>query len=465
MNFSHSIALLLTCSVLFVFPVPSGAAPAEGSTPDEIVDLATALTRASERHPDLRVPRADLGQVQAQVQRARAGRWPKGEIVSLFGVVNGAEVGETPDGLPADLAPLFSPDDQDDVLNDLGFFTRNELRLTQPIYTFGKISNGIEAAKHGVQAQRAEFVRRQQQVALELKRIYYGYKLAASVGKVLREGEQGFAEATEKARARMESGEVEQSAVLRLEIARNKLRRRVLQVDRQQAMALLAFRRAIGAPLDSGTRPDETPLKPVELVGTSSDARLVETLPAFKAAQLGVRSRQSALEVAKAKLYPDLFVGVRALWAWAPSRDDIANPFLFDQFNILQGGPFLGVRWNLDLATLQAEVALARAEQGKVEARLEQARSGLPLAIERAQLSVNESRAALDLARSTRKAGRALSLLAATNFSIGLGEPKEVLESLGTYVESATEFQRAVFDYNMAVAELSEVTGREMARF
>jgi outer membrane protein TolC len=424
------------------------------------LELAEALERAEAAHPSLGVPRARVRLAEAKLSRAKAAIFPRGELLSVVGIINGARVGEVPEGVPEALAPLFSEDRVDNLLNDLGPFTRNTLRLTQPLFTFGKIENGVAAARGGLEAREADVARQKAEVRFELKRIYYGYQLADRVLETLRDLEKNLERALERASERVDEGEVGPGEALKLRIGLERVRRRGLRVERERAVALLAFRRALGRDLDAPIAP-ALGLEPVEIrpLDQGRLGRDLSGVPGWRAALAGLGARRRAVDVAESQLWPDIFLGVQVEVNWAANRDDVQNPFLFDPFNLVRGGPFLGLRWQLDFGDKLAALERARARVAEQAARVEEARRGLPLAIRSAMLEVQEKEEALASARESRKAGRALSFLSATNFRLGLGEAREVLEALETYAKTYTDDYRAIFDYDVAVAGLSKALG------
>ncbi len=443
------------------------------------LDLRQSLDRAAQNHPDLWEQRAKIESARANLSKARAGRFPRGQYVGVFGIINAAEVGEVPEGLQEGLSeaeqaeiqealgPLFSEDGVNNVFNGLNFFTRHELRVDQPIYTFGKIKHGIRAAKYGIEAESAELERQTGNSLLETKRAYYGYKLTDEIIDVIEEVVEAFTNAEDRASEALEEGkgDLTQADVLKLRIAKVQTRRRLLELQRRQQEALLGFRRAIGAALTSSVTPDRkalSPVKTVPLLGIDSLVQSLDALPGYRAAELGMKARTEAVNVARGKLYPDFFMSIIVQGAFAVQRDDVQNPFLNDPFNLIRGGPVFGINYQLDIATRLAELREAKAKAAEQQAKVNRAATGLPVAIRRAHLEVEEKRAALREARIERKAGRALSFLAASSFSIGIGEPKEILESLGTYAQASTNYYRTVHDFNLAVAKLSSAMGREL---
>lgn len=449
-------------SRLFLWTLLMGTAFNARAQALQPIPLSKALVKAREAHPDLGPQRARVQLAEARRLRARNGRLPQGELTTVFGVVNGAQVGDVPDGLPQELAPLFSDDDVNDLFNDLNFFLRAELRVNQPLLTFGKIQNGLQAAELGIEAEAAELERQVGQVELEVKRIYYGYQLTQEIERVLKDVEEAFATASSRAREAVEAGRLTQDKLIRLELGLTRTRQQLVGLHKRSEEALFAFRRATGQALTSSVAP-EGRLRPVKTALRPEQVRQpIDALPAVRAAQLGAEARARDVDRAKANFRPDLFASFFVQAAWAPGRDDLTNQFLFDPFNIIRAGPVLGLNWDVDFGKHDAELKIARARAAEVEAKLARARTGVPLAIERALLAYEEKGELLKLARKARRNGRALSFLALANNEIGLGAPQEIMESLGDYAQAATGYARAVMDYNMAVAELSRALGVEL---
>jgi outer membrane protein TolC len=121
----------------------------------------------------------------------------------------------------------------------------------------------------------------------------------------------------------------------------------------------------------------------------------------------------------------------------------------------------LGLRWHLDFWTTQTKVAERLAELSKIELQKENAVSGIGLDVRRRYLEVQEAQQKLDAAQTARKAARALMVSNLTNFSLGIGEAKDVFESLGLYTRMATDYYATVRDFNIAAARLTQATGQE----
>ena len=66
----------------------------------------------------------------------------------------------------------------------------------------------------------------------------------------------------------------------------------------------------------------------------------------------------------------------------------------------------------------------------------------------------------MESAFEAKKAGRALLFLNLTNFKLGMGSGRDVFDALSLHARVDGDYDMAIFDYNIAVAELLDVIGR-----
>ncbi len=78
----------------------------------------------------------------------------------------------------------------------------------------------------------------------------------------------------------------------------------------------------------------------------------------------------------------------------------------------------------------------------------------------KAFLNVDEARAQLDLAEGSRKITRALLVTELANYDFGIGDAGDLFQALIIYTRVLSGYYEAVYNFNMAVAELTrETTG------
>ncbi|HZR83753.1 MAG TPA: TolC family protein [Candidatus Binatia bacterium] len=422
----------------------------------ERLTLSQCIGRALESAPEMAVARAEVGVGEAKLAEAKASRFfPEAQALNFFGLARRAR------------GTVLNPLDTVDV-NAYGVFNRVEVSVVQPLYTWGKITSGIEAATHGVEAQMAASRGVAADVIEQVKTLYYNVLLARSVEGILQETTDAFDSALQKARERREAGDpdITEIGILYLRVGVGQSAKELPGIRQGEAAALQALRRAMGAdplaPIDLRARrlePEKVELRPLDEYA----ARLFGHNPSWQQIDAGVAAKTEELHTVEADFYPSFFLTGNFIYSYAPRRDRQLNPFAYDYFNVLEGpGALLGIRWLLNFHVTAAKADTARAELARLEAQKRQAQTGLPLELRTAYDKVVQTREALEKLEDARKAGRAILTLAVTNFDVGVGEPHDIMEGLGTYSRASAGYFEAVRDYDLALASLSRVLGEEV---
>ncbi|HYC23186.1 MAG TPA: TolC family protein [Candidatus Bathyarchaeia archaeon] len=434
-------------------------APAPRVTPPlkaELLELVEFIRRAVEHAPDVVEARLDVVTREAKLREAKAARFfPEANVTSLTGAA------------PRARGTVLDP--QDTVTtNALGPFTRVDINIVQPIFTGGKITAGIAAATHAVEQQAAASQGKVGEVVEQVKTLYYNILLARSVGGTLDEARDAFTSALATARKRREQGDskISELDILYLRVGLAEVAKEKPKLDTGAIDALEALRRMIGAdrtdPIDLKERflqPVKADLQPLEFY----EARLFEHSPSWKQLEAGIKAKSEELKTVEADFFPSVFVDGVFGYSYAPRRDRQLNPFAYDDFNYLHGpGAVLGIHWGLNFYLTAARAETTRAELSKLETQKRSAQSGLPLELRETYRKVQQTRDALDQLTDGRKAGRAILTLAVTNFDVGVGDAKDILDGLGNYARISSDYFEAARDYNLALAALTRVVGEEV---
>ncbi len=429
-----------------------GATAATAATPGQRLTLEQCLERALTYSPDVNEVQTEIRIAESQLAQAKAGRLPQATFTSLNGIVNGAK-GDAVNGRTDN--------------GNLGPFSKGELEIIQPLYTFGRLSSEILAASHGVDAKRAATQNARAATIAMVKELYYNLLLSRQLKELLDEVQENFTKALATAEKRLEAGQgtITQQDILKLRIGLSSVTREVYTLDRAIAVTRGALMRQLGIPLDAAFDIAETRLEPVTLQ-LQPLGRYLEQAGIHRAdiAQLeaGLAARQARVDAARGAYYPSFFIAGGLHYAKAPNRDSQDSPFAKDDFNYFNGGAVLGMRWQLDVWMTNAKVEERLAELSQVEVQKQNATSGIALDIQRRYLEVQETQQKIEAAQTARKAVRALLATTLANFELGIGEGKEVFENLGLYARVVSEYYTVVRDYNIAAAKLTQATGQEV---
>ena len=442
--------VLLTGVAIFI------GCPAAMAADPAVYDLGACVRAALEHSPDLAAAAADLAGARARLAEAAAGRYGHSEYHQVLGLVNEARG-----------SVLSSPDRKNDFFSGLGPFTRLELEINIPLWTFGKLDAALKAAQEALQSERAQNEVRRTEVVLSTQQLYYGLLLSRQLSGVLHDMLDTMDTAINKTQRRLDTGSsaVTELDLLKLKVGRATFVKGTLEVDAAVGLTRSALARTIGVAVESEFDIADRKLQPVNAHIASLDTYLEDgpdRRPESRQLRTGVAAQAAKLGLEEASYYPTVFVSTGVGYARADNRTEQDNPFASDEFNFIRPVGVLGLHWDLNFFMTGAKVAQARADLDRLLAQQRAAASGLRLEIRRAYAAVLQGRDTITAADDGRKAGRALLILSVANFDLGIGEPEELFKALGAYTEASTDYFRAVHDYNLAVAALGKAVGIEL---
>jgi outer membrane protein TolC len=438
--------ILLAASV---WAVRCTAGPPPYSLPD-------CIHAALANNADLSAAAADLAAARGRLLEARAGRYGQSEYTQIIGLVNRARGNA-----------VFSPDAKQDVFNGLGPFTRLDLSINIPLWTFGKLDAALQAAQQALESEQARGEGRRAEVILSTKQLYYGLLLTRQLSAVLHERLDDLDKALRKTEERLQAGSqaVTELDALKLKIGRAKFAKGVLEVDASMSLTRSALARIIGV-ADEGFDIADRKLQAVTATIGPLEQYLADgpgRRPESRQIATGIAAQAAKLDLERAGYYPTFFLSTGLQFARAGNRTEQSNPFVNDDFNYVRPVGVVGMRWDLNFFMTDAKVQQAQADLARLQAQQRDAASGLTLEIRRAYSDVLQARDTMQVSDEGRKAARGLLILTVSNFDLGIGEAEELFKGLGSYTEASTDYFRAVHDYNVALGGLSKAVGREVA--
>src|SRR5687768_180220 len=212
---------ILPTFLMVLAPVLGRSPPANARayTLPELIDIAR------KGNPGLAASAQATARIEAQLSEANRSWMPSGELVSL--IAPAPDIRCEP--VNADKAErernCVATNISEVTTKFRGVFSRTELRLVQPLFTFGKISAGRQAAEQGVAASKNREAGVMADVELNVRKAYYGLKLARTVLETLNEGMGYLDDAQKQVDEEIEKGtsSVTQTDRLRLRTVRAEL--------------------------------------------------------------------------------------------------------------------------------------------------------------------------------------------------------------------------------------------------
>jgi multidrug efflux system outer membrane protein len=439
--------------------VADGAPTAPATIRPHQYTLEECLALADRNFPNLWAARARLAFTHAQLEEARWTPWFQWSAQSTFGVLpplRGTVV------YPQ--STLFSRNIN--ALDNLQPFFGFGISGVLPIYTFGKIESALDAAEANVRVSEWDMEKWRQQMRMDVRRAYYGLLLARDAKYVVDEaksrldkGIQGIKERIAKADANV--GDVDR---LRLETYRQEITAQSLQAPKGEAYALAALRFMTGVQtnFDIVDEPLKRPDRPlVSVVQYVEAARVLR--PDVHMARAGVVARQRLVDYNRARLFPDLGLGLGADFISTPSAVPQQNLWANDPFNHFYYYVGLGLRWNLDLLPQAARVQGAEAQLEETRALERLALGNATYEVEKAYADAMEAKTREEAWDTAEHETKEWISIVQDHIELGTWDERALMEPLRAYGNARVQHLYALMDYNIAMSSLALASGWDSA--
>ncbi|HKZ16168.1 MAG TPA: TolC family protein [Geobacteraceae bacterium] len=443
--------LAVACCILVLGGVPSASAE-EAQQGRIVLGLDECVRKALSTAPELGESQADIDLASSKLNEAKAHRYPQIEFRGLTGPVPKARGDQ-----------VSSPDKINDF-NRITWFWNGEATLVQPLYTFGKISESMKAASHGIEVDKAKKEQKRNEIALQVKEYYYGLLLARELKEVVMEVSEDLNKARDKARKLLDKGSpnVEQLDIYKLDAFAGEVEKYLEEAKKGEALALAALRTRVGLPADAKLDiATERLTYEEEKVGALPEylqASLTKR-PEYRQIKEGLQARDALVKVARAAYYPDFFLGGYVSGAYAPDRTRITNPFVPDYFNHAWAGVALGLKWKLDFGITGAKLAGEVAQYNRLLSTRDYAERNIPLQINKSYLDIMEAEKSIAATRTAYSNAKKWVVAALANFDFGVGPAKEIFDALENYARMRADYFRSIYNYEMAQANLIYAVG------
>jgi outer membrane protein TolC len=450
-------------AVLCLAAAGAGAAQAKKMTLAEMIDVARAA------NPGLAANAAATNAMEAQVSEAWRNWLPSGDLLSLL--APSPSIGcIAPTGAPADTDPrlnCLSTGNREASISNVAWskpFTRTEVKLIQPLYDFGKISAGVNAAEAGVGVSRERLAGARADLEQNVRRAYYGMKLARELLSTLEEGSGYIDDGIKKIEKDLSSGKGTATVTdrLRLRTVRAELDARLLETRRLGELARDSLRTLLGASAPSDLDVDDEDFTPIDVpdrpVTYYEDLARVSR-PEARLLDHAVKAKWALADLERRREYPDLVLIGTATYAHASGVDDPQNAYFSHYFNSASAGLAAALRMQLDLGPKLARAKRTRAEAAEIEYRRTEALGGIVLDVRKAYGELREATARTEAVHKGERAGKAWISAVAQNFTVGLAEARDLSDALVAFFQMRARYLQSVFDQNIAAAALTRATG------
>jgi outer membrane protein TolC len=439
-----------------IAPLHMAHAAEDVNTNRLLLGVDDCIRMALKSAPELGEAQADIDLTASKLDEAGSHRFPQLEVTSLFG--------PAPQAHRQDISPVVATDKSYSRLNQLTWFASTDATIIQPLYTFGKITENMKAATHGIEVDRSRKEQRANEIALKVREYYYGLLLAREMKELVLEVQDSLSKAREKAQKLLDQGSdsVEELDLYKLDAFSGEVLKYLEEAKKGENLALAALKTRLGLPFDTQLEISAQRLVMIETETPDFETFVAKARvkrPEFRQLSEGIKARSALVEASRANYYPDIFLGGLLSWAYAEDRDRIHNPYINDQFKHFNGGVALGARWKLDFGITGAKVSAERAQYNRLLSTKEFADANIPLQIKKYYLELKEAENSAAASKSAYTNSKKWAVTALANFDFGVGPAKEIFEALQAYARMRAAYFQSLYNYRMAWANLDYATG------
>ena len=477
-NWVHAAAVIVT--------IMGGPALAEPDSSAEVsatprLGLDDFLRRVRANSPGVAIARASLDKYLALFDEAYYAWTPRLKIDALLVPLPERRLlqecvvrdGYDYDGRSFDaIQPCPGQNIEDDARisadTEIGILVRTKVRVTFPIYTFGKIDSAQRAARAGVEIGEAGIEYARGELDFLVKKAYYGSQLARSALDILDDGRTRMRGAKGQIEKELEkeSGKFTSNDLRKLLVEQAELESSFLETGALSRVAWEGLRIAGGFKPGAAFELDTNKLTPVHVEARTIDEYLEiarAQRPDLWMAEAAVRAREGQVDMAAADFYPDIALVAEFGFAKGTSADDNPDPFANDPYNSLTWGAVLAAEWRLDFATRMSKLRQAEAAAAKQRAERDALAQKVRLGVVELVESMKRYKAEVGIRQVAMKAGKGWLVSNSLNFGMGLATTDELLSSLIAYSKARLKYYQAIYEYNLAVARLTKAVGTELS--
>jgi outer membrane protein, multidrug efflux system len=439
------------------FGEPASSAPA--TIRAHQYTLAECLALADRHFPNLWAARARLALAHAQLDEATWTPWFQWSGQSNFGVA--------PPLLGSVIYPQSTLSDRNVAgLKNLQPFFGFSISGVVPLYTFGKIETAREAAEANVRISEWDMEKWHNAMRMDVRRAYYGLQLARDAKYVVQDAMDRLDKGIHGIEEKLAKGDSSVNEVdrLRLEAFRQDILSQSLQAPKGEAYALgaLRFMTGVQTNLDIVDQPLARPDRPLAAIAQYLEAARI-LRPDVNMARAGIVARQALVAYNRAKLFPDVGLGLGADFLSTPSAVPQQNLWANDGFNHFYYYFAFGLRWSLDLLPQAARARQAESQLEETRALERLSLGNATYEVERAYADALEAKGREEAWEKAEHIAKEWISIAQDHIDLGTWDERTLLEPLRAYGSARVQHLTALMDYNVAMSNLALVSGWENA--
>jgi outer membrane protein len=404
--------------------------------------LADAWALALQQDHSLAAARSQVEAAALDAQAARGQRWPTVAVTGSYTRIDDSPAFDFAwTGLPIQPPPLF----EDDA------FAAGSAMVTIPLFAGGGIASSIAAADAKSRGADAQLLATAADIKLAVAEAYVGVLRARKAEEVARSSVRALEALARDTASLFERELVPRNELLTAQVALIDAQQNALRAGHAVEIALAAYNRRLGAPLDRQVELDEA-LEVTE--------QLPPSLEALTALALAHRTELAAMD-AQADAYAEMAKTERSRVlpriVLSGGYRYLENQFLDDETVGMAG---VGVTWSLfDGGQARKRAAALDRSRHATEHQRAEAESLVELQVRQAWLALQDALQRIDVTTGAAEQADESLRIAQERYAVGLGTQTQLLEAEALRATAQRNQADARLDAQLARLRLARAAG------
>lgn len=388
------------------------------------------------------------------------------EVKEIFGTFYSPRFGlESYTGLVSEArGDITTTSDTNEDYDGLGPFLKIDLKVIQPLYSFGKYASAKEAGDNNLAMKVAQYHQSQDDLSLEVTKAFLGVvagRAGTEVSKELRKGYEQLVQQVEKQLKNPDSN-LDDADLLEAKSLHFQIEKQCSNIAANTDMSLLYLKGLLNLAPDMPltTLATKTPeIDPSANIASQLQKYFRAHSPLLQRLHSGMKGLQKKAELERRKRYPDLFLAMGAGYGTAPNRDKQENAFITDDYNYERLGGALGLKWDFNFHVSDAKIGKALIEYKQLSEKKELTLRLKDGTIAKLYGDAVRNKGLLTAADKSLKAATSLLRLESDNVELGLGDIKRLIKAYQYYYQLKGDVISTRYSYLMSLAELANTAG------
>lgn len=327
----------------------------------------------------------------------------------------------------------------------------NQISLSLPLYTGGKVEAGIEQAKLSLKVNDLAVDQSKQQVKYNATNGYYTILQTINALKVSQDSVDMMNAHLKNVQAQYGVGVVAKSDVLRSEVELANYQQKLIVAQNNYDIAISKFNNVVGLPLETEVKvKDELQHVKYQLSLADSITYAMVHRPENIQADYAVDIAKQGVKISKSGNLPTVSASAATGWSDTtfPGTDN----------NTWSVG--VTATWTaFDSGVTHSKIKQSDSTVVKALQQAKQTKDSVQLEVRQAYLNMNEAEKRIDTTQVAVEKAEEDFKISGVRYSAGVGTNLDVIDAQVALTQAKTNYIQAMYDYNTSKASLDKAMG------